>query len=252
MMRKAVLSIAVLIAQLGHAGANPWLKDKDAVEVISSTTITRQEAGLSGGASANGFSSFHLEYGALQNVTLVVDSGFQQYAASGQSLAAFDTAWAGVRSVLTRWDNSLLSFEVVGGVSGIRQNSLPGAPLALDGTSELRLMFGEGFTVLKRHAFAGLETGWRWRAGPPADELVFDTVLGIEPWSSGLLMLQSFTISVIGNARGAYRRYDLVKLQLSIAQRLTPSWWVQLGALGAVAGTDAGDAGGLFALWRRF
>ena len=113
-------------------------------------------------------------------------------------------------------------------------------------------MFGEGFDVLNRHAFAGIEGGWRWRGGPPADEFVLDTIVGIAPWQSALLMLQSFAIVGAGPARGAYRRYDLVKLQLSLAQQLTPRWWLQAGIIGAVAGTDAGDAGAVVALWVRF
>jgi hypothetical protein len=52
--------------------------------------------------------------------------------------------------------------------------------------------------------------------------------------------------------RGAYRRYDLVKLQLSLAQQVTPRWWVQAGVIGAVAGADSGDAGAVLALWSRF
>jgi hypothetical protein len=250
---RLALALGALIWPLaGAAWANPWLKEAGAGEFISSAAITRQSAGLAGGASANAFSGLHLEYGAGRRATLIADTGFQQYASGGQTRSVFDTAWAGARFALYRWDNSLLSFEAGGGISGIRDNPLPGAPLSIDGTGQARLMFGEGFEVLGRHAFAGIEGGWRWRAGPPADELLLDTVLGIAPWESALLMLQSFSISSLGQARGAYRRYDLVKLQLSLAQRLSPHWWVQAGALASVAGADSGEAGAVFALWWRF
>ena len=113
-------------------------------------------------------------------------------------------------------------------------------------------MFGEGFDVFRRHAFAGMEAGWRWRAGPPADEAVLDAILGIDPWPSALLMLQSFAISSTGSASGAYRRYDLIKLQLTLAQRLTPRWWIQAGLIETAAGKDAGETGAVLALWLRF
>ena len=234
------------------ASANPWLKDSGAGELISDATITRQQSGLAPGTQASAYSNLHLEYGVVGNVTLVADSSFQQYVANGMTRSAFDTAWAGPRIALKRWDNSILSFEGVGGISGIRQNTLPDSPLALSGTAEARLMFGQGFEVFARHAFAGVEGGWRWRAGAPANEFLLDTVAGIAPWQSALLMLQSFSIAGSGTARGAYRRYDLVKLQLSLAQRLTPRWWIQAGAIASVAGSDAGDAGGVFGIWRRF
>jgi hypothetical protein len=250
---RLVWAITTLFVSLGSAAwANPWLKDEGAGEVISSISVTRQEAGLSAGASADGFSSLHVEYGVDRRATLIVDAGFQQYTAGGQARAVFDTAWMGTRVALRRWDNSLLSFEASGGTSGIRDNPLPGAPLSLDGMGEARLMFGEGFEILGRHAFAGIEGGWRWRAGPPADELRLDAGAGIAPWESGLLMLQSFSISGLGSAKGAYRRYDLVKLQLSFAQRLSPHWWVQAGVIDTVAGADAGEAGAIFALWWSF
>ena len=244
--------LALLLFLALGAHANPWLKEKGDGEFISSTMVTRQQAGLAAGASANAFSDLHLEYGAHEKAPLVVDTGLQQYALGGQAQTVFDTAWAGARVPLRRWDNSLFSAEAVGGISGIRDSPLPGGPLSLDGTGEARLMFGEGFEILDRHAFAGVEAGWRWRGGPPADELVLDTVAGIAPWRSALLMLQSFAISGTGDARGAYRRYDLLKLQLTLAQQVTEHWWLQAGAISTVAGADSGEAGGIIALWWRF
>jgi hypothetical protein len=63
-------------------------------------------------------------------------------------------------------------------------------------------MFGQGYEVFGRHGFAGVETGLRWRGGAPADELLFDLGTGLEPWEGGLLMLQSFSIFSVGEARG--------------------------------------------------
>ena len=81
------------------------------------------------------------------------------------------------------------------------------------------------------------------RRGAPADEVVFDAMLGIAPWPSALLMFQSFSITGVGSASGAYRRFDIVKLQLSLAQAITENLWLQMGLIDAVAGTDAGAGG---------
>ena len=245
-----VLSAALFAAP--HAKANAWLKEKGDGEIISSSTISRQESGLAPGNSVSAYSALYLEYGALQNATVVADASAQQYTAENESQSAFDTAWLGLRVPLRRWDYSILSVEARMGASGIRKDASASSGLSIDGTGEARLMFGDGFDVLGRHAFASIEGGWRWRPGPPADELAFDATAGIEPWSSGLLMLQTFSIVGMGPARGAYRRYDLVKAQLSFAQRITSNWWIQLGALDTLAGSDAGEFGGVFALWRRF
>jgi hypothetical protein len=145
-----------------------------------------------------------------------------------------------------------LSAEFVGGVSGVRRDGPPDFRVAVDGTAEGRLMFGHGFDWLGRHAFVGIEAGWHWRPGPPADEAAIDTIVGIAPWSSALLMLQSFSIIGTGRAEAPYRRYDLAKLQLSLAQRITARLWLQIGAIGTVAGAGTGAPGGVFALWWRY
>ena len=113
-------------------------------------------------------------------------------------------------------------------------------------------MFGEGFELFDRHGFLSAEAGWRWRGGAPADEFLLDFGTGMEPWASGLVMLQSFSIFAASGATGAYRRYDLSKLQLSVAQRLLDYLWVQAGVVGAIAGIDRGETGAVLGFWWRF
>lgn len=251
-MRTALVLGAVLSLLAEHALANAWLKEKGAGEVISSTSVNRQRSGLAGGAAAQGYSGLHVEYGAFAKTTLIADAGYQQYTSQGRASTVFDAALAGGRFLLNRWENSILSVEALGGVSGVRESFNPGSPIAIQGATISRVGFGQGFDLFGRHAFASVEAGWRWRPGPPADELLFDTNIGIEPWSTGILMLQTFTIAGIGPANGAYRRYDLVKVQLSLAQRVSERWWVQAGALLFAAGADSGNVGVTFGLWRRF
>jgi len=86
----------------------------------------------------------------------------------------------------------------------------------------------------------------------PADEFLLDFGTGIEVWASGMIMLQSFSILSTSGATGAYRRYDLSKLQLSLAQRLLDYLWVQAGLVGAIAGVDHGETGAVFGFWWRF
>jgi hypothetical protein len=240
--------LACFAAQV--ASANPWLKEKGELELIQGTTLTKDSSGFTAG-TANATFGVHLEYGAAAGATLTLHSDVQQQMTASGSRTNFDNAWAGVRTILHRNDYSVLSVELDGGVAGIRRS--PTTPdIGLNGRAEVRLMFGEGFEVLGRHGFAGAETGWRWRGGAPADEFLFDLGTGIEPWDGGLLMAQSFSILSTGEAKGAYRRYGLAKLQFSAAQRLASRLWVQLGVVGTVAGADRGELGMVFGLWERF
>jgi len=242
--------IAVLVCFAAEvANANPWVKDDGAAELITNVTLTREEAGLANGA-AQATSGAHLEYGIAPRTTLIVDGDVQRQTVIGENRTNFDNAWAGLRTVLAQSDFSVVSAEFQGGVSGVRRS--PNTPeIGLAGRAEARLMFGHGFEVLGRHSFASLETGWRWRGGAPADEFLFDFGAGMEPWDSALIMLQSFSIASTGVATGAYRRYSLSKIQLSIAQRLSGYLWVQVGMVDAVAGVDRGEVGAVFGFWWR-
>ena len=243
-----VMVLACFAAEV--AMANPWLKEEGAAELASTLTLTREEAGLASGA-VGATSGFHLEYGARARATLILDSDVQRQTAAGARRTNFNNGWAGLRTVLRRGDFSVLSLELDGGLAGVRRSAST-SEIGLNGRAEVRLMFGQGFEIMGHHAFAGAETGWRWRGGAPADEYLLDLGAGIEPWQSGLIMLQSFSIASGGQARGAYREYDLSKLQFSVAQRLTAYLWVQAGVVGAVAGVDRGQTGGVLGFWWRF
>jgi cellulose synthase/poly-beta-1,6-N-acetylglucosamine synthase-like glycosyltransferase len=243
-----LIVLACFAAQI--ANANPWLKEPGELEVIQSATVTKQTAGYAAGSASSTFDT-HAEYGISPYATLILDGDVQQQMTAAGGRPDFDNAVAGVRTILQRNDYSVLSGELDAGLSGVRRSPLT-PDIALGGRGEIRLMFGEGFEVFGRHAFSGVETGWRWRGGAPADEFLFDLGAGFEPWEGGLLMLQSFSILSTGAAHGAYRRYGLSKLQFSGAQRLTESLWLQAGVIGTIAGADRGQAGVILGLWERF
>lgn len=244
-----VLSAALLV-QAGASAANPWLKEEGDAELIANLEISQQPTGLNN-QTARASSYLHLEYGYDARATLIADIDAQQYSWDGTGKTRFNNGRLGVRTAFARWSNSLLSGEWVAGVLAVRDNALPDAAVSLNGTAEGRLMFGQGFDVLDRHGFTGIEAGWRWRPGPPADEAVLDAILGIAPWPSALLMLQSFSILGTGKATGAYSRYSVSKLELSVAQGVTGNLSVQAGILYQVAGREAGSAGIALALWWR-
>ena len=246
-----LLVAAMLIVHARASAANPWLKEEGDAELIANLEISKQPDGLGPGATAGASSALHLEYGYDRRATLIADIDAQRYSWDGPGQTRFNNARAGLRTAMARWDNSLLSVEAIAGAMAVRDGPLPNTTISLYGTAEGRLMFGQGFDVLGRHAFSGIEAGWRWRPGPPADEAVLDAILGIAPWPGGLAMLQSFSILGTGRAAGAYSRYSLSKLELSLAQGITDTLSVQGGVLYQVAGREAGSAGIVMALWWR-
>ena len=69
-----------------------------------------------------------------------------------------------------------------------------------------------------------------------ANHVYFDATAGIAPWSSALVLLQSFSIVGTGDASGAYRRFELSKVQLSITQSLFRGFSLQVGGVAQIAG----------------
>jgi cellulose synthase/poly-beta-1,6-N-acetylglucosamine synthase-like glycosyltransferase len=92
-----IVVLACFAAQV--ASANPWPKESGRLELISSLTLSSQEAGLAAG-STNAISALHLEYGASAGSTLIFDSDVQQQTAVGVGRTNFDNASASLRTVL--------------------------------------------------------------------------------------------------------------------------------------------------------
>lgn len=251
-MRVRCTVLAILLFWPHAVAANPWLKDKGQGEAITGFTMANGSQGFTpGGRAADAVSTVHVEYGALRYVTVVAHSDVA-YDQPGNGSARFDTAWSGVRVGLMRWNDASLSLEGEIGMAALYTPPWPGDRLSLNGMGQARLLFGQGFGVAGWHSFACAEAGWRWRGGAPADEATLDLTLGTTPWSSSLLMLQSFSVVSVGTARAPYRRYESHKLELSMAQALTRSLWIQGGIVTTMLGVDRGRSGVSFALWWRF
>lgn len=250
------IAAACLAAAIsGLAYGNPWLKPAGEGEAILNLMVAEASAGFApAGRAADAASDLHVEYGAFDNLTLVADSDvtYDKPGATRPARTRFDTAWMGARMQLARWEDSVVSLEGAGGLAGLYDTAWPSRALSLNGVAAARLLFGHGFDLFGRHAFTSVEGGWRWRGGAAADEATFDMTLGMAPWRDGLLMLQSFSAMSTGSARPPYRRYDMHKLQLSVAQNLRGALWVQAGLIETVAGTEAGTGGAMIALWWRF
>ena len=249
----AVIAGGALIAS-DTCHANPWLRERGAGEAIAGMSLSKSSAGFApGGRAANAASNIHFEYGLLENLTFVTHSDMiYETQITGGGAGRFDTAWAGARIALRRWDNAILSSEAEFGAAGVYAAPWPSGRTALAGAAQGRFSFGQAFPIAGRHSFFAAELGWRWRGGPPADEALFDATLGTTPWPSALLMLQSFSLASTGVAHAPYRRYATHKLQLSLAQQVNGALWLQAGLTATVAGADQGNMGAVTAVWWRF
>ena len=248
-LRRPPWRLIALILSACAAFANPWLKAAGDGELVSTLRLIKAADGTPQRTS-DGALDVRAEYGAADWVTLILDSEVK--AEDSPSNARQEYLRAGARVAIFRWDNGIISVEGEAGAGAVRADG--GQPFfsSLHTMGEVRGLIGQDFTLWGCHAWVSFEGGWRWRGGPPADEALVDVTWGIAPRADLYVMLQSFALISANDATDGYRAYNSNKMQLSVVYALGPHLSVQAGAIASVHGDDAGDAGGMAALWWRF
>ncbi|HEY1470014.1 MAG TPA: hypothetical protein VGF61_13300 [Candidatus Acidoferrum sp.] len=127
---------------------------------------------------------------------------------------------------------------------------------------EARVLLGHGTQFSeKRNFFWDLEAAYRYRNGPPADQVRIDATVGIEPVRRILLLQQFFVIKSLQNGApltagtnpNAQSDFDLYKLQSSLVVALNKKNRVQVGWVDTVGGRNTGRGSSLLlSLWRNF
>ncbi|MES2306623.1 MAG: hypothetical protein V4558_14025 [Gemmatimonadota bacterium] len=105
-------------------------------------------------------------------------------------------------------------------------------PVSTD--AEVRLLYGNGFGALGTRGFVTASVGgaW-WRTG--ADELRYDTTVGLDAGPKVLLMLQTFNVAAF---QGGGLAYSATKLGGSAVLRVSKSVGIQAGYYGGISGKN--------------
>lgn len=117
-------------------------------------------------------------------------------------------------------------------------------PVSTD--AELRLLYGNGFGALGTRGFVTASVGgsW-WRTG--ADELRYDTTIGLDTGPRVLLMVQTFNVAAFQDGRLAY---SATKLGGSAVLRVSKYVGIQAGYYGGISGRNtARERTWSLALW---
>ena len=118
---------------------------------------------------------------------------------------------------------------------------------------ENRLLIGHSFTALGREAFVDIQSGYRSRFGPAADEVRADATFGVKAHERVLLLMQSLNTIGVGNEDPGGATYDVYKLQPSLVWKARRGVSLQSGALIEVAGRNVPPGtGGFVGVWLEF
>ena len=196
----------------------------------------------------------YLEYGwrpwltVVAAPTLARDNGVAANQVTGSDGSAF-----GTRLLLFGRPGQVVSLQALiqPPLGGTRASQLAtGGTRALAG--DLRLQFGQSFTLGTWSAFVDVAPGVRLRTDPFPSEARLDISIGLRPIPPLMLLCQDF--SSAAPSRGTVvQRTTYSKLQISLVYDIARRWSVQLGAFRTIAGRNAvRETGPLAALWMRF
>lgn len=125
--------------------------------------------------------------------------------------------------------------------------------------AELRLQAGYNFPAFDRTHFATFDFAYRKRFGDWGDQFKADTTFGLNITDDFTVLIQSFLTQRVdetmsgSNNIAAVNDYDLLKTQISVIYRLTPSLRLQLGGYRHMQVRNTGDGKGyLLSIWRDF
>lgn len=254
-------AVALLLApQAAFAGA--WTMPRGDMQIIASSTWSGARSSFDSKGAATepaqfekSLSSIDIEYGWNNWLTLLADPEYayaRTLRPNGRIETNRDWAESGGLRVRLMHRFGVLSAEFTAKSAGayamdVSRDGAAGRQL------ETRLLYGTNFKLFGRRGYIDLESGYRWMAGPRADEIPVDVTLGYRATWRTWLMFQSFNIVAMGNARPPYEYYRQHKLEFSTVTWLSQTVSIQSAAFISPAGQNSlAEQGGSVAVWLRF
>ena len=258
-MRRILALLVLLVPHAAFAGA--WTMPRGEGQIILQSTWSRAYASYDSKGAASvptlfekSLSDIYAEYGWNNWLTLIADPEFAHARTEIYGRVKIDNDWAGAGGVRIRLlrNVGVLSAEFTAKSAGayamtVSRDGAPGRQL------ETRLLYGTNFHFFHRPGYIDIESGYRWIAGPRADEIPVDVTLGYRVDWRTWLMFQSFNIVAMGNARPPYEYYRQHKFEFSTVARFGPKVYIQSGAFISPAGQNAlVEKGASVAIWLHF
>lgn len=198
----------------------------------------------------------YIEYGVIENVTLLVTLSGENYTFSAPRPDVYrglDYSGLGLRMKLAESGAWVLSLEVSGAFSGAQDRSRPAQNGNSGGEADARVCLGRNLSLFGDSAFVNAEVGYRLRTEDPPDEIHADLTLGVEVLPKTQILMQSFNEVSTGAGAAGFRAFEQHQGQLSVVRELDARWSIQVGGFGTLFRRNQNSAyGGLVAIWRRF
>ncbi len=248
-MRLVVAAALALVLSVSVAQAGAWTLKRGHWQVFTATTESAAGVSFDRHGHADLPTSFNklliqncLEYGLTDYLTLFATPDYviahvRQAPALPVAHVSNSSFEAGARLLLDGRDGKLAlqgSYKTAGAFDlSVSADRASGRQV------ELRLLYGTSFRLFGRDGFVDLQAGQRWIAAPRPNETPVDLTAGLWIAPDWMVMAQSFNIVSAGDARPPYTYYRSHKIELSLVQKLSRHWSLQVGAFYSPAGQNA-------------
>ena len=243
--------VAALMAMtlcVGSAQAGAWTLQRGHWQIFTTSTQSQASSSFDAQGRAVVPTKFDklllqntLEYGLTSAITVFATAAY----ATGKIQTPFvplttardSSLEAGVRlSLYAR--HGRLSLQTSYKSAGAFDLSVA-AGLASGRQIELRLLYGTSFKLFHRDGFADFQIAQRWIAAPRPNETPIDLTIGLWVTRKLMVMAQSFNTISAGDAAAPYTHYRTHKFELSVVEKLSRHWSMQIGAFYSPAGQNA-------------
>ena len=261
----ALLSLIICCAP-SPSWSGAWTLDRGRTQIISGVTLSRASKNFDGAGKPSQdvrfdktFSETYFEYGLTDDVTLFGAPEYvsaQSQFGSGPTASAHSfAAEAGVRILLLA-HIGMLSIQGSEKSAGLYDMYCVGSTYTKEPSgrrTELRLLYGTSFKFMGRDGFIDLQAAERWINRPRPDEAVLDATAGFRLWPGTLVMVQSFNTQSAGGGDQSYAAYRQHKIEVSVVQRITKRWSLQIGGFASPVGQNVvAEQGIVVSIWDRF
>jgi hypothetical protein len=241
--------LAVLVMVPGMARAGAWTLGRQHWQVISGGVASDAATGFDSAGHADVPLHFEkaalqssTEYGLLDSVTLFLNTetvSARSRAPGVLPVSALDNAVeGGVRVRLTQ-DIGVLSLQASYKTAGAFDFSVSANGNASGRGAQIRALYGTNFQWLGYDGFLDIEAGERFLSAPRPSETPVDLTLGLHLTGGTMVMVQNFNIIGGSNGRPPYAYFRSHKIELSLVQRMSRHFWIQLGGFVSPLGQNA-------------
>lgn len=261
--RRAALAFCLLAGVSSAAEASPWARQGGGlfISTRSDYFTAKAETPLPGAVDLARFERFdtntYAEFGIGRRTTIggKVVYGTSTYydginASSGSGFSEFEGF---IQRELWRNDADVFSLRLAGASNAwLDDGGRPG--LVSDGAdAEFRVLYGRNVGARPFKVFAAAEAGYRRRFGDGADQVRVDLLVGAEPLKRAMILVEAFSTTSLRNEGPGGADYDVVKIQPSVAWRITRRWSLQGGMTKEVWGRNLLTGNAYFlSIWSAF